>query len=1182
VARFRLDRNRVAQATRPARVPAVELHAALERGRTRAERHFDRYATTLEQVFREEAAVVARRFRESAISHGSVTAAAPTTASAMVAVYPTEEQAARLVQPNGEPAEILHVTLAFLGELDADEAERVAAVLQRLAPEMQRLEGEVGGIASFGSETGIQGEIARVAGLVAPEGGYGQTLWNPSESTVWWIPADWTSNDEADAAAQAFLAIPAVEQVYIDEAESAIPDDPAWMLVYANGPLVEPSHPSIVLPDVPGLAELRHEVVTALADAGIDHARNHGWTPHMTLAYTPTPSPPPVELLHEPLSFDRVYVTRGDLPRGYPLGQLSAAGEPPPWTPPHPDEVFNPERFMDRVRTKSDPVREQVLRDAMAQGLDLAGLNFDLTNPLVSAVYGRVASKVQNVTDTTRVGVMRTIGTAYDQGLSIPDTANLLQAALEGASRSRGELIARTEMTALVNGGDVAAARIVGDATGTEYLKRWLTAPGAEHPRHEDYDGLDGQTVGLDEPFDVGGESLMYPGDPAGSPEEICNCRCTCVMVDPVTEQDVGELDDEGEPEGGGLSLPSLDLGGDEADADALALADDAEGAALDEGLEVPDEMSAPTFDAPEALTVPRLSEQEVASSTTDDLWAKLGQYGQLENRARAEIANEPQQRLTAELWRRPETDLPEGTLRWNDVAGEGHFHTFSSDGHESLQQMAEEAIRRGESTMVVSDHAHLMTGESIAAQHREVDRLNRLYDGRFRILKGIEANILENGSLDLPDSVLQSFDRVNAGLHARPDFNTTERLSTAARNPLVSTIVHPHSVEADFDAVARAAAQGNTTLEINGRDLLRNETHERAARVIDAARANGVPLQLGADAHTSQDLVDARYAARFMAQHGVTRDDLAAWQRSPELDRRTPPAGDTVSASHGPFVSPSLVERIQQMGLDRDPPARGPVANQLLGRAADTQALYSNAAGEWTTERAALHDQLIAAHFDGKVPDPTGPKQAFFTSGGGASGKSAATFVDAEGREVTLDALDARRDVIYVDPDRIKEMLPEFVKLRDAGDAFAATAVHEESSLLSKEVIRQAIDRGYSVVIDSTASGSSFVGKLEAAAARGYDVQVTMVSIPTNEAITRSVLRGDQTGRYVVIPQLRKAHAGASANLALWKDEQTVGSWRVYDNSGANPELVAEGRGGSTTVYDQSRWQAILDKGDE
>jgi hypothetical protein len=62
------------------------------------------------------------------------------------------------------------------------------------------------------------------------------------------------------------------------------------------------------------------------------------------------------------------------------------------------------------------------------------------------------------------------------------------------------------------------------------YLKGWLVGPGAEHPRHELYEGLDEQTVALDEPFDVGGFPAAYPGDPSLPPEESVGCRCVVVF----------------------------------------------------------------------------------------------------------------------------------------------------------------------------------------------------------------------------------------------------------------------------------------------------------------------------------------------------------------------------------------------------------------------------------------------------------------------------------------------------------------------------------------------------------------------------------------------------------------------------------------------------------------------------
>jgi hypothetical protein len=81
------------------------------------------------------------------------------------------------------------------------------------------------------------------------------------------------------------------------------------------------------------------------------------------------------------------------------------------------------------------------------------------------------------------------------------------------------------------NGSALAATKIVSQATGDTWRKRWLAAPGAEWPRHEDYDGLDAQTTALDGVFDVGGVRLAYPADPDGPPDEVARCRCSLLFV---------------------------------------------------------------------------------------------------------------------------------------------------------------------------------------------------------------------------------------------------------------------------------------------------------------------------------------------------------------------------------------------------------------------------------------------------------------------------------------------------------------------------------------------------------------------------------------------------------------------------------------------------------------------------
>ena len=95
----------------------------------------------------------------------------------------------------------------------------------------------------------------------------------------------------------------------------------------------------------------------------------------------------------------------------------------------------------------------------------------------------------------------------------------------------RLRMIARTEAMASVNGGTIAAARATTAETGQELLKVWLaTEDERTRPEHAD---ADGQTVALSEPFEVDGEALDYPGDPAGSEGNVINCRCTILQVTP-------------------------------------------------------------------------------------------------------------------------------------------------------------------------------------------------------------------------------------------------------------------------------------------------------------------------------------------------------------------------------------------------------------------------------------------------------------------------------------------------------------------------------------------------------------------------------------------------------------------------------------------------------------------------
>ncbi len=206
-------------------------------------------------------------------------------------------------------------------------------------------------------------------------------------------------------------------------------------------------------------------------------------------------------------------------------------GQPPQWASPAPDELIDVAALVATLRTKTDPVRLAVVETMMTEALAGVGIAFDATNPFVAKVLAQSGSQITHIAQTTQENVMKIIRESYEQGLSIPDTAAAIRAGMQAASIERATLIARTELAGTVNGGSLAATQIFAGATGDAYQKSWMTAPGAPHPRHEDYEGLDGQTVNLDEYFDVGGLSLMYPGDPDGDGGEVANCRCALQYV---------------------------------------------------------------------------------------------------------------------------------------------------------------------------------------------------------------------------------------------------------------------------------------------------------------------------------------------------------------------------------------------------------------------------------------------------------------------------------------------------------------------------------------------------------------------------------------------------------------------------------------------------------------------------
>lgn len=132
-----------------------------------------------------------------------------------------------------------------------------------------------------------------------------------------------------------------------------------------------------------------------------------------------------------------------------------------------------------------------------------------------------IRRRIQGVTETTRKQIVNAVDAGYREGQTLPEVASSVRALIPQLARFRADAIARTETHGAANYGSQEAA----SQLGLPLRKEWLAAH--DERTRESHADADGQTIGMEERFQVGDSFLAYPGDPAGPPEEVVNCRCT-------------------------------------------------------------------------------------------------------------------------------------------------------------------------------------------------------------------------------------------------------------------------------------------------------------------------------------------------------------------------------------------------------------------------------------------------------------------------------------------------------------------------------------------------------------------------------------------------------------------------------------------------------------------------------
>jgi DNA polymerase (family 10) len=222
------------------------------------------------------------------------------------------------------------------------------------------------------------------------------------------------------------------------------------------------------------------------------------------------------------------------------------------------------------------------------------------------------------------------------------------------------------------------------------------------------------------------------------------------------------------------------------------------------------------------------------------------------------------------------------------DITGVFHVHTDKSDGVDTLETLAQEAMRLGYKYLGVSDHSRTaayaggLSSDDLLRQGEQIDKLNTKLKGRFHLFKGVESDILQDGSLDYPDKILAGLDFVIASVHFNfhmDERKMTERIVTAINNPRTTMLGHPtgrlllarDGYPLDMEKVVEALAERGVHMELNA------NPHRLDVdwRVMGPLKKAGVKIAINPDAHRKEGLHDMRYGVLSARKGGLTQKDV-------------------------------------------------------------------------------------------------------------------------------------------------------------------------------------------------------------------------------------------------------------------------------------------------------------------
>jgi DNA polymerase (family X) len=240
--------------------------------------------------------------------------------------------------------------------------------------------------------------------------------------------------------------------------------------------------------------------------------------------------------------------------------------------------------------------------------------------------------------------------------------------------------------------------------------------------------------------------------------------------------------------------------------------------------------------------------------------------------------------------------------LEEGDIRGILHAHSTWSDGKRSIREMAEACMELGYNYLGLTDHSRTaayaggLSIERVQQQWKEIDALNNEFDidGRgFVILKGIESDILGDGSLDYPGDILKGFDFVIASVHSAlelPREKMMDRFRRAIENPYTRIVGHPtgrlllrrNGSDIDLNALVAFAAEHNTAIEINANPWRLDLDWRHGLK----ARECSLMTAICPDAHDTDGLLDVRYGAAIARKGWFGKDRVLNAKGADELLR--------------------------------------------------------------------------------------------------------------------------------------------------------------------------------------------------------------------------------------------------------------------------------------------------------